>query len=188
MKALLLAVLLVGGPLIGLAQTASAPDPEDIDELFMKAVMLTQFGLYDEAEEACREILKARPYQKTVKRLLAQIEGNKQATDQGTADAAFRKRLEEMIVPKVDFQNLPARKAIETLRSMSRELSPDKAAINFVWMDGDDSTLPPVTLSLEKVPMLDVIRYVAEAARLNVRVDSHAVVFRQPVAHRVEDP
>lgn len=188
MKALLLTVLWIGGCFVALGQPASSTGPEDIDELFMKAVMLTQFGLYDEAEEACREILKARPDQKTAKRLLAQIEEKQQAMNQGTADAAFRKRLEEMIVPKVDFQNLPARKAIESLRSMSRELSPDKAAINFVWMAGDDSKLTPVTLSLEKVPMLDVIRYVAEAARLNVRVDSHAVVFRQPVAHRAEEP
>lgn len=147
-----------------------------LDNLFLEAVMLNQAGLYEEAEQRCRKILSQLPNQPEVKRLLEEIEQKKRQKGKPDPAAELKKRLNSIVLPEVHFREAAITDVIEFLREESRKFSPDKTEINFVLMmpPGDP---PKVTLTLRKIPLAEVLRYISILTGLQYQVDPHAVVF-----------
>jgi hypothetical protein len=171
-----LVIALVSSPTLP-AQAETKPQPlgeEEIGDLFVEAVMLASVGQYDEAEQRCQRLLAQKPNDPTVKKLLEGIRSKREKND---ASAELRRQLTEMIVPEVNFRQADAIEAVHFLRDQSKKLSKDKRAVNIVWLIPTDAKLAPVTLHLEKVPLLEAIRYVAQAAGASIRIEPHAVVI-----------
>jgi hypothetical protein len=150
---------------------------DELGEKLQQAVILTNVGLYDEAETRCNEILEQRPDQPTVKQLLREIEERRRRAYGQDPGYELKRKLKELIVPEVNFREADPKAVMDYLRAESKKLTRDKTEINFVWLVPADEKLPRVTLGLQKVPFLDVVRYTTEAAKLRYRVDSHAVVI-----------
>jgi hypothetical protein len=153
---------------------------EQLGEQLQRAIMLVQFGFYAEAEETCKRILEQNPDLPTVKELLQQIQRKRKLLSPEDPAAALKQRLETLTVPAVNFRDAPVRDAIEWLREESGKLSPDKQPLNVVWMVPADAKLPGITLKLQQVPLLELLRYVTELAGLRYRLDPHAVVIFKP--------
>jgi hypothetical protein len=148
----------------------------------MQAVMLSAVGMDEEAEQRLNQILAQKPDQPTAKRFLKEIQAKRQKTRPSVASAQLRAKLEKTIVPEVDFKEAKAEDVIEFLRKESPKLTPDKTPINFVWMVPAEAKPRPVTLMLKKVPVVDVLQYMTEAAGLRYRVDPNAVVIYSPAS------
>ena len=153
---------------------------EELGDLLQRAVTLAQFGFYAEAEESCKRILEQKPDQPTVKQLLQEIQQKRRLAGGDKANAGLQRKLTEIILPEVNFREAVAHDVFAYLQDESKRLSADKTAINIVWMVPDDSKQRLVTLALQKVPMLDVIRYVTDLTGLRFRIDPHAIVIYQP--------
>ena len=77
---------------------------------------------------------------------------------------------------------------IDYLTMQSKDLSPDKTTINFVWMVPTNLPLKPVTLNLKNVPLSDVLKYVTQIAGLKYRVEANAVVVYKPEPEKAIPP
>jgi hypothetical protein len=152
---------------------------EHLGKLYHQALMFEQAGLYDEARKACAIILSQTPDQPAVKKLMADIEG-KQRTKKGPDLAGkLKKQLEEIVLPEVSFREVGVSDVIEYLQHESARHTKDKAELNFVLLLPKENNMK-VTLSLRKISMLAVIRYVTSLSGLEYKIESNAVVISPP--------
>jgi hypothetical protein len=180
-------MMLLGGCLVCTAANAAVQgDPtrpkytqEHLDNLFQQAVMLEQAGMHDEAKRVCAVILSQTPEQPVVKKLLADIEAKQRAVARPDPSAALRRELEQIILPEVNFREANVTDVIAFLREESKKYTKDKTELNFVLLLPDGKT-PTVTLSLRKIPMLGVIRYITVLTGLQYQIDDQAVVISPP--------
>ncbi|MBM3860414.1 MAG: hypothetical protein FJ395_12280 [Verrucomicrobia bacterium] len=153
---------------------------QHLDKLFQEAVMLSQAGLYDEAEARCRKILSQMPNQPSVKRLLEDLQEKRRRTGRPDASAELRSLLNSIVLTEVVFREAPVTDVIAFLREESKKHTKDKTEINFVLMLPEGKT-PTLTLTLRKIPMMEVLRYITVMTGLQCQVDPHAVVLSPPL-------
>jgi hypothetical protein len=183
-------MMLLAGTLQVLAEDTNrvALTDQQLGEKLNQAVLLGRVGLYDEAEAACKEVLAQKPDQPTAKQMIREIEELRQKRDAQDPGYELRTRLEQLIVPEVNFRNADPKDVIDFLAGESRKLSPDKSQINFVWLVSADAKLSPVTLNLKNVAFADVLSYVTQLAGLKYRVEAHAVAVYKPEPARSIPP
>jgi type II secretory pathway component HofQ len=86
------------------------------------------------------------------------------------------RRASEIVIPKVDFDETELRQAIDDIAAASRQVDPRKKGLNILLGPGVDPSTR-VTLQLQNVPVANVLKYVAEFARLDSRTDGNAIVL-----------
>lgn len=89
----------------------------------------------------------------------------------------FEKKLREIVLSRVNFQEAKLTEALEFFRQQSRELNPDRAGIQIILTPAAEATTVTITLSLANIPLSDALRYTAELAGVAMRVEETAVVF-----------
>jgi hypothetical protein len=124
-------------------------------------------------------MLAERPDNPDIKKLKAEVRTVRIRIEGVPQSTGFRGMLEKMIVPEIHVRDANPRDVIDMLQRESKNLTLDGSVVNFVWLIPADQKLPGVSLSLEKVPMLDAVNYIAMAAGLSYRLDAHAVVLYQ---------
>ena len=157
---------------------AQALTQAQLDELFAKAVNLHKHHRYDEAEAVARRIFAQEPDIHDVQQLLGEFARARAASgliEDPTRE--LKKKLYGILIPEVNVHEADVRDVVRFLHDESGRLSPDKTAVNFVWLVPAEEKVPPVTMQLRKMPLAEVIRYILAAARLNCRVEPHAVVI-----------
>ena len=82
----------------------------------------------------------------------------------------------EIVMPKVEFDEAELRQVIDDIATASRQLDSRKKGINVLLGPGVDPSTP-VTFQLQNVPVAEVLKYVADFARLDIRTDGNAVVL-----------
>jgi hypothetical protein len=90
----------------------------------------------------------------------------------------LEKKLRSIIIDKVEFDDAVPSTIFKYLRIESKRLDPEKKGVNFVFQNVDASR-KTVTLILDKVPLLYIIKTVCSASGLAYRIDDYAV-FIQP--------
>ena len=174
-----LAALLVAAVVQAATNTAILTE-DQLGELYIKAFTRLSVGQYDAADEAARQLRTQLPNEPKVIQLQRQIELARKGGARAQADHQLEQQLAQIIVPKVDFRQADPAAVIDWLRAESAKLTADKAPVNLVWMVPVGTKLPPVTLNLENIPLLDLLRYTTQAARLKLRVEQHAAVISLP--------
>lgn len=86
------------------------------------------------------------------------------------------RRASEIVMPKVDFDETELRQVVDDIASASRQLDPGKKGINILIGPGVDPS-GAVTFQLQNIPVAEVLKYVADFARLDIRTDGNAVVL-----------
>ena len=86
------------------------------------------------------------------------------------------RRLSEIRMPKVEFEDAYLRQVIEELVEATRMLDSSKKAINILLGPRVDPT-SPVTLQLQNIPVGQVLKYVAQFSNLEIRIDGNAVLL-----------
>lgn len=87
-------------------------------------------------------------------------------------------KLKTIILPSVVFTNATIEEAVDFLRIKSRDLDLSSAqakGVNILLRTGDKPA-PTFSLDLREVPLGDAIRYVAELAGLEMRVEPYAIL------------
>jgi len=94
---------------------------------------------------------------------------------------AINNKLDEIIIPRIDFNESSIKKAIAFIKKRAADLDEDDSdnkGINIVLKlppDSPDANVK-ITLSLTDVPLREVLRYVTAAANLKLKIEAHAVV------------
>jgi hypothetical protein len=91
-------------------------------------------------------------------------------------------KMNNIIIPKVQFQGATIGEALEYLRTKSREMDtssgpPGVKGVNIILRSGTNEPLPPViSLDLKDVPLSEALRYVTELAGMKFKVEDDAVL------------
>lgn len=98
----------------------------------------------------------------------------------------LEEKLNRIIIPRIDFEDISLEDAVDSLRTRSAELDtteldPAKKGVNFVIrrMGGavDPGTLRIKELRVANVPLDMVIKYISEQTQTTYKVDDRAVMF-----------
>ena len=93
------------------------------------------------------------------------------------ARADMRTRLKRMIIPKMEFEEVPVAEVFAWLRAETRRLEPDEEAINFFVRLGERASKRTVTVSFTRLPLEDVLRYLCELTGLGYKLDGKAILI-----------
>jgi general secretion pathway protein D len=87
--------------------------------------------------------------------------------------------LVSIVIPEVEFEELPLREAMDFVRRRSKDLDPKRQGINILLQLDASRPTRLVTMSLENVSLEDLIRYVCMATGVSYRIDPVAVVVME---------
>jgi hypothetical protein len=90
------------------------------------------------------------------------------------------KKLNSIIIDKVEFEDEKPIAIFKLLRIRSKELDPTGKGVNFVFK-GLNEHKSLVTLKLSNIPLAEVIKYVCLSGNLMYKVDTYAVVIMPKV-------
>lgn len=109
--------------------------------------------------------------------VVAAYQGAGVAIDQSSAQSIER-RLAQIIVPRVTFNQASINDVINFLNIRSKELdpSPEKRGFNFVSRIGDTPTRD-ITMSVTDMPMLEVLRYACQLANVKFQISEFAITI-----------
>lgn len=99
------------------------------------------------------------------------------ATTGGSGRESILQRLTSYQMPNVEFQGATIDEVVELLRIRSRDLDPQGKGVDFVISLDDSSRKTAISLTMQNVPMDEVLRYVTQMAGVSYRVEPHAVVI-----------
>jgi len=135
------------------------------------AVQAYQAGDLSGARLILEQILVKEPRNAAARNYLQTI------TEKEAKSAATKRRLDAVVIPKIDFRDVSAREAFEfTLQAIERGSG---AKPNLVWIVPAENP-PRVTLALDNVPGATALTYIADLAGLKIAFEEHAVRVSAP--------
>jgi hypothetical protein len=97
------------------------------------------------------------------------------------APSPLETQLDTEILPKLDFDGIPLQSCIDFLRQQPGEAQGNLPPLNFVLAGGVDASTP-ITLHLVDVPLMEVVRYLADLASATLESDRYAITLSPEAA------
>jgi len=94
-----------------------------------------------------------------------------------TDNLKITRKAREIIVPKVEVREAMVREVIEFTRKKASENDPEKKGINILLNEVNGPADQKLTFSLADIPVLELLRFTAELAKLNFEIRDTAIVL-----------
>jgi len=94
-------------------------------------------------------------------------------------EATALERAEKIVIPKVVFHDASVLEVVEYLRHQSIELDPEHKGVN-IFLQPLDKSDARVTLSLSKIPIVEILKYVAALSGLELVPEPFALTLKPP--------
>jgi hypothetical protein len=94
-----------------------------------------------------------------------------------TDNLKITRKAREIIIPKVDFREATVREAIDFIHGKAAENDPKKKGINILLNEVNGPADQRLTMSLSEVPVLELLRFTAELAKLDFEIRDTAIVL-----------
>lgn len=152
---------------------------DDVSDLMADAQRTYIRGDLTAAKEKFNLILKLDPNNRTAQGYRRRIVAD-EATQQAGKPApnATETALRKVILEKVDFHDATLVELLEFLRQKGNQLGEGKVAINFVFQLEEQAKNAKVTLTMQKVPFTEVLRYIGELANVQFTFEPYAIVVK----------
>lgn len=97
------------------------------------------------------------------------------------AQGKIHRKLDEIIIPHVNFYDTPLREALQYVRQRAAALDvtesdPTRKGVNIILKATGDQANIPLTLQLSDVPLRSVLVYLMEGANMKLKVEPYAIV------------
>lgn len=95
---------------------------------------------------------------------------------------ATARKLQSLIIPKVNFDKLDIATVLQFLATQSQELDPDKKGINFVLGNytDQDHVHRPVSITLNNASIADILNYTVNQTNLSYTIKGDTVLLKPP--------
>jgi hypothetical protein len=135
-------------------------------------------GEVEQAKANLRLALRADPQFRPAGMVLDLIdrEQNRSFVPAAQVGGVDRKTLEAMTVP-VEFRNTDLRSAMEFIRQRVEQVSGGRAQLNFVLNLPPELAARKINLHLDKVPVLEAVRYACALAGVSFQKEPYAIVI-----------
>lgn len=162
MKRFLPILLLMTSPL--LAQKTNSGVLSD-------AVRAYHGGDYETATSLFEAVLAGDPKNQAAQNYLRMIQADKKK------GSSLPANLKKVILPKVEFEDASPKEAIEFVAQQVQKQTGGKQTVNVVWMvpEGQEKK---ITLRLQNIPAFEALRYIGDAAGVQLEYDTFAVKIK----------
>lgn len=144
---------------------------ETVQEIYASGVRAYTGGNVEQAKVLFEKVIAAQPEHRSAKAYLQRIAAETPPVN------TLKARVENTIVPKIDFNDASLSSVLEYLPKVAAEHSPDKGPVNIVRMFppayGDETK---ITLQLANVPLSSVLDYVAQLGGVKLEYQPNAIV------------
>ena len=102
----------------------------------------------------------------------------------------IQKKLREIVIPRLEFEEVTVTTVVKYLKMISREIDPEKTGVNIFLRltapktgeaaEGAEAAPvaePTITMVVDNIPLGEAIRYVCRAGNLKYRIEKFAVVL-----------
>ena len=148
---------------------------DDTQTLFQMGRAAYYKGDFEQAYELLRQVEARQPNHFETKALLAQIRSQMKP-----GVSSLKKTYAGVKLAKVEFSEVTLDEAVQALRALAKNATEGRVTPNFL-IKGEDLKAKVVSLSLEGIPLSEVIEYLGQLSGSRVVYEAHAVVF-QPAA------
>ena len=179
--------------MLALASIVSSAFAADIADLMTEAQRAYLRNDYAAAKEKFEIVRKLDPGNKTAVSYLRLIIAEEQK-NAGKGDRnATQEALKKLIMEKVEFREASLAEALDFLKQKGNQLAAGKVAINFVLQLDEQAQAAKITISMQKVPFSEVLRYVGDLAGVQFVYEQYAIVVKpkglaQPPQAAAENP
>lgn len=135
---------------------------------FAEAVKASERGDTETARMLLEVILAKDPGNKSAQAYLKRIAA------QSDANQVLQKQMKAIILPTVNLQDVAAREAFLYVSQQVEKQTEGKTHLNVVWLAAPEAG-NRITLSLQKIPVSEVLHYLAGSAGLRLIYDRNAV-------------
>ena len=164
--------------MLAMASLVSTTFATDVADLLTEAQRAYMRNDYATAKEKFGLVLKLDPSNKTAigyqRRLLAEELQNAGKGDRNATQEALKK----LIMEKVEFREASLPEALEFLKQKGNQLSGGKVPINFVLQLDEQAQAAKITISMQKIPFSEVLRYVGDLAGVQFVYEPYAIVVK----------
>jgi hypothetical protein len=119
----------------------------------------------------------------TARRLL--FTARARLSDGGDAERA---RLEKIIIPQIEFNDVGLSDALAFLRTKAREHDSEKKGVNLIYKPRAETPEPRLTVSFKEIPLTEALKYFAQLAALDLEFSEAAVVLDERSARMTGSP
>ena len=152
---------------------------DDVSDLMTDAQRTYIRGDLAGAKEKFNLVRKLDPNNRTAQSYLRKIVAEEAAQQAGKPQPnATETALKKIILEKVDFHEATLVELLEFLRQKGNQLGEGKVAINFVFQLEEQAKSAKVTLTMQKVPFTEVLRYIGELANVQFTFEPYAIVVK----------
>jgi hypothetical protein len=165
--------------MLALASVVSTSLAGDVSDLMTEAQRAYIRNDLATAKEKFELVRKLEPGNRTAVSYLRRIAADEIAQSVGKAPRnVTEEALKKLILEKVELREASLADALEFLKQKGTQLSEGKVAINFVLQLDEQTQNAKVTISLQKVPFAEVLRYVGELAGVNFTYQPYAILVK----------
>lgn len=146
---------------------------QNVGEMYKQARAAFTRGDLDTAATLLDQVIKAQPSYVPARALQAQVQ--QQLASRGGGEA-LEKKCASVIIPKIDYNDVELKLALEALAIMASEATGGKFRPNFILNGGDEVGARKVTLQLRGAPLTAVLEYLGKITNVTFRYERFAVV------------
>ncbi len=172
----------------------TAGQQRTVQSVHREGVALYNAGKFEEALEKFNLVLQYQPSY-----VYARVYANKCRLaikqNQGPTNKGMEQALARVILPSVDFQEVPLSDVLTYVRQRTEELTGGEVSPNLIFSgtaEQRDSAI--ITMKLRNIPVTVLLKYVADQARCQLRYDPHAIMITpyrnipEPAATTTNEP
>ena len=159
----------------GLVTSALQAQQRTVQTVHREGVALFNEGKFADALQKFNLVLKHQPSY-----VYARVYANKceLAIKQDTGPKAdIEATLAKIILPSVEFEDVPLSDALTYIRQRAEELSGGKVTPNIIFSgSAEQRDASKVTMKLTRVPVTTLLKYVGDQTSCRIRYDEHAIM------------
>lgn len=144
---------------------------DDLHVIYQEGRAAFFAGQFDLAREKLSQVLVANPSHMETRAMIAQIDQKL-----GSENTVLKKSYEKIIIDKIEFTDVALAEAIEAVRIKAKQATGEKVIPNIILKDPELGK-KTVSINLSKIPLTEVLNYLAQLAGARLKYDKTAVIF-----------
>ncbi len=163
--------------MLSLASLISTASASDVTDLLAEAQRAYIRNDHASAKEKFGMILKVDPTNRTATSYMRLIVAEEQKGGKPVRNE-MEEACKKLVLEKLELREASLAEALDFLKQKASVLSGGKVALNFVLQLDEQTQGRKVTLSMQKVPFSEVLRYVGELAEVQFKYEQYAIVVK----------
>jgi len=164
--------------MLALASMICCASASDVSDMLTEAQRAYLRNDYAAAKEKFEMVRRVDPTNRTAVSYLRLIAAEELKSGGKTTRNDTEEACRKLIMEKVDLREASLAEALDFLKQKAATVSGGKVVVNFVLQVDEPTQAKKVTLSVQRVPFSEVLRYVGDLADVQFKYEQYAIVVK----------